>query len=84
MSWLAGLVVLLHACILQCCSNGRARLPKQKNMSTLTSDDAVTCQNILGSPSVNFEVWLKFKTKTVCMEEGDPEDEAVGKQAISI
>ena len=32
-------------------SNGKRCLPKRKKVSTLTSDDAVTCQNIPGSPS---------------------------------
>ena len=41
-------------------------------MSTLTSDDAVTCQNILLS-----DVGSKVITKIVRAEEGEPGDEAI-------
>ena len=53
----------------------RTGLPERKKVSTLTSDDAVTCQNIPGSLRIS-DVGSKVITKIVRAEEGEPGDEA--------
>ena len=51
-------------------------IPERKKLSTLTSDDAVTCQNIPGSLRIS-DVGSKVITNIVRAEEGEPGDEAI-------